>query len=104
MYILLLFCRPLGPLQFVRIWHDNSGIREMQPWYLAYIIIYDIQTGEKYRHGLAVLPSSTLPSVQYIPPPSCPPLNSRKPVAIPLNNYTVKKQNHCHSSNIHSGG
>ena len=21
----------------------------MQPWYLAYIIIYDIQTGEKYR-------------------------------------------------------
>ena len=32
-----------------QIWHDNSGIREMQPWYLSYIIVHDIQTGEKFR-------------------------------------------------------
>ena len=41
--------RPLGHLQYIRIWHDNSGIREMQPWYLSYIIFQDIQTGEKFR-------------------------------------------------------
>jgi PLAT/LH2 domain len=45
----------LGPLQFLRIWHDNSGIREMQPWYLSYVIIHDIQTGEKYRNSMAAI-------------------------------------------------
>jgi len=41
--------KPLGHLQYLKIWHDNSGIREMQPWYLSYMIIQDIQTGEKFR-------------------------------------------------------
>ena len=41
--------RPLGALQYLRIWHDNSGIREMQPWHLSYVIVHDIQTGEKSR-------------------------------------------------------
>ena len=41
--------KPLGHLQYLKIWHDNSGIREMQPWYLSYMIIHDIQTGEKFR-------------------------------------------------------
>ena len=36
-------------MQYIKIWHDNSGIREMQPWYLSYIIVHDIQTGEKFR-------------------------------------------------------
>ena len=41
--------RPLGPLMYLRIWHDNSGLREMQPWHLSYVIIHDLQTGEKSR-------------------------------------------------------
>ena len=41
--------RPLGALQYLRIWHDNSGLREMQPWHLSYVIVHDIQTGEKSR-------------------------------------------------------
>ena len=41
--------KPLGHLQYIKVWHDNSGIREMQPWYLSYMIIHDIQTGEKFR-------------------------------------------------------
>ena len=41
--------KPLGHLQYIKIWHDNSGIREMQPWYLSYMIIHDLQTGEKFR-------------------------------------------------------
>ena len=41
--------KPLGALQYLRIWHDNSGIREMQPWHLSYVIVHDIQTGEKSR-------------------------------------------------------
>ena len=41
--------KPLGPLMYLRIWHDNSGLREMQPWHLSYVIIRDIQTGEKSR-------------------------------------------------------
>ena len=41
--------RPLGHLQYIKIWHDNSGIREMQPWYLSYLIVHDIQTGERFR-------------------------------------------------------
>ena len=39
----------MGHLQYIKIWHDNSGIREMQPWHLSYLIIHDIQTGEKFR-------------------------------------------------------
>ena len=41
--------KPLGALQYLRIWHDNSGIREMQPWHLSYIIVHDLQTGERCR-------------------------------------------------------
>jgi hypothetical protein len=41
--------KPLGHLQYIKIWHDSSGIREMQPWYLSYMIIQDLQTGEKFR-------------------------------------------------------
>ena len=41
--------KPLGHLQYIKIWHDNSGIREMQPWYLSYMIVHDLQTGEKFR-------------------------------------------------------
>ena len=43
------YSRPLGHLVSLQIWHDNSGIREMQPWYLSYVILHDLQTGEKFR-------------------------------------------------------
>ena len=41
--------KSLGHLHYMTIWHDNSGIREMQPWYLSYIIIHDLQTGQKSK-------------------------------------------------------
>ncbi|XP_072168355.1 uncharacterized protein [Diadema setosum] len=40
--------RPLGTLNYMRIWHDNSGSGKMQGWYLKYIAIRDIQTRERF--------------------------------------------------------
>ncbi|KAF6033000.1 hypothetical protein EB796_008702 [Bugula neritina] len=40
--------RPMGPLQYVRVWHDNSGPSEHGSWFLNYIIIVDLQTKIKY--------------------------------------------------------
>ena len=37
--------RPLGDLQFLRIWTDSSGLGEMSAWYLLGITIHDVQTG-----------------------------------------------------------
>ncbi|XP_068216780.1 polycystin-1-like protein 2 [Palaemon carinicauda] len=39
----------LGSLQYLRVWHDNSGKGKMASWYLRYIIIRDVQTGQKYE-------------------------------------------------------
>jgi uncharacterized Tic20 family protein len=36
----------LGPLTFVRIWHDSSGKGKNQGWYLSKVIVTDLQTGE----------------------------------------------------------
>ncbi|CAG0880749.1 unnamed protein product [Darwinula stevensoni] len=41
--------RPLGPLNYMRIWHDNSGTGSRQSWFLNVVIVKDIQTGEKYE-------------------------------------------------------
>jgi len=38
--------KPLGGLQYVRVWHDNSGVGTKGSWYLDKIVIKDIQTGE----------------------------------------------------------
>jgi len=38
----------LGPLTFLRIWHDNSGQGKLKGWFLDQIQITDLQTGEKY--------------------------------------------------------
>ena len=38
----------LGPLTFLRIWHDNSGHGKLKGWFLDQIQITDLQTGEKY--------------------------------------------------------
>jgi hypothetical protein len=32
----------------MRIWHDNSGSGNDASWYLKYIIVYDLQTKEKF--------------------------------------------------------
>ncbi|XP_064093787.1 uncharacterized protein LOC135206294 [Macrobrachium nipponense] len=41
--------RPLGQLEFLRIWHDNSGKGPNASWYLNYIVFRDVQTGLKYE-------------------------------------------------------
>lgn len=38
----------LGPLTFIRIWHDNSGEGKFQGWYLSKVIVTDLQTSETY--------------------------------------------------------
>jgi hypothetical protein len=38
---------PLGPLLYLRVWHDNSGHKEKASWYLNMINVMDLQTGEK---------------------------------------------------------
>ncbi|CAF5006458.1 unnamed protein product [Rotaria sp. Silwood1] len=37
----------LGPLNYLRIGHDNSGDSSDASWFLKYIIVYDLQTMEK---------------------------------------------------------
>ena len=32
----------------MKIWHDNSGKKECASWYLKYIIVFDLQTKEKF--------------------------------------------------------
>ncbi|CAF2607106.1 unnamed protein product [Rotaria sp. Silwood2] len=38
---------PLGPLLYLRVWHDNSGLRNKASWFLNMINVMDLQTGEK---------------------------------------------------------
>lgn len=39
---------PLGNLNYIRIWHDNSGKGNMASWYLKFVIVHDVQTREKH--------------------------------------------------------
>lgn len=41
--------RPLGPLQYLRIWHDNSGKGKDASWLFSYMVVRDIQTGEEFQ-------------------------------------------------------
>ena len=43
-----LFKRPLGNLNYLKIWHDNSGKGDKASWFLKYIIVRDLQTREKF--------------------------------------------------------
>ncbi|CAH8648355.1 unnamed protein product [Heterobilharzia americana] len=44
----LLACpRPLGPLIYIRLWHDNSGVGDKASWYCNYVGVVDLQTSEK---------------------------------------------------------
>ncbi len=38
----------MGYLNYMKIWHDNSGSRDDASWYLKYVIVYDLQTKEKF--------------------------------------------------------
>ena len=40
-------CRSLGALNYLRIWHDNSGASEKASWFLKYVVIRDLQTMSK---------------------------------------------------------
>ncbi|CAG0912636.1 unnamed protein product [Notodromas monacha] len=40
--------RPLGDLQFIRIWHDCSGIGTFCSWFCNSISIRDVQTGKRF--------------------------------------------------------
>ena len=40
--------RSLGLLNYIRIWHDNSGEGQSASWYLKYIIVRDLQTMDKF--------------------------------------------------------
>ena len=39
--------KSLGNLNYIRIWHDNSGRDKYASWYLSAMIIIDLQTGER---------------------------------------------------------
>ena len=39
--------KSLGELNYVRLWHDNSGKGSSSSWFLKYLIIRDLQTLEK---------------------------------------------------------
>ena len=41
--------RPLGPLTYARVWHDNSGRGKYSSWFLNYIIVTDLQTRERFN-------------------------------------------------------
>ena len=41
--------RPLGSLNYIRIWHDNTGEGDSASWFLKYIIVRDLQTMEKFH-------------------------------------------------------
>ncbi|KAL8606997.1 hypothetical protein ACOMHN_041386 [Nucella lapillus] len=40
--------RPLGYLNYARVWHDNSGKSNMGGWYMNYMIVRDVQTDDKW--------------------------------------------------------
>lgn len=39
---------PLGRLNYLKVWHDNSGAGNMASWYLKHVIVHDLQTREKF--------------------------------------------------------
>ena len=41
--------KSLGSLQYLRIWHDNTGVGVFASWFLGAVIIRDLQTGDKFQ-------------------------------------------------------
>ena len=42
------YSRSLGLLNYIRIWHDNSGRKSSASWFLKNIIVRDVQTNERF--------------------------------------------------------
>ncbi len=40
---------PLGELNYIRVWTDNSGLQDNSAWYLMSVTVTDVQNGERYR-------------------------------------------------------
>jgi hypothetical protein len=47
LFFFYLSSRSLGPLNYLRIWHDNTGRAASASWFLKYIIVRDLQTMRK---------------------------------------------------------
>ena len=47
-FIILLINSSLGNLNYMRIWHDNSGKGAWGSWYLKYVMINDLQTKQQF--------------------------------------------------------
>lgn len=47
-FFFFLFFRSLGNLNYLYIWHDNTGPDDSASWFLKYIIVRDLQTMEKF--------------------------------------------------------
>jgi len=43
------WCRPLGALNYLRIWHDNSGKGKFGGWHLNFVVVRDVQTKHRYH-------------------------------------------------------
>ena len=43
------YLRPLGSLQYLRVWHNNSGRGNYASWYCTAIIVRDLQTNEQFE-------------------------------------------------------
>ena len=39
---------PLGPLTFLRVWHDNTGKSKKASWFLDKVVITDVQTSDMW--------------------------------------------------------
>lgn len=48
MYYIMSVSEPLGELDYIYVWHDNSGGGSNASWYLARIDIEDIQKKERF--------------------------------------------------------
>ena len=38
----------MGALNYIRIWHDNTGKGDKASWYLKHVIVHDLQTRAKF--------------------------------------------------------
>ena len=41
--------RSLGLLNYIHLWHDNSGQGSSASWFCKYLIVRDLQTMEKFH-------------------------------------------------------
>lgn len=41
--------RPLGNMNYLRIWHDNSGRGSYASWFLSSLVVRDVQTNEVFE-------------------------------------------------------